>query len=411
MKNQNRSLVIRLAATVLGCALLAPVAAADAQTSASLFDDSYLHEIRLSVHSGDWGLLQAHYLENTYYPADFAWNGYVVRNVGIRSRGSGSRDARKPGLKIDFGEYVADQTFAGLKSLALDNFRQDAGMMKESLSMQLFRKMGLPAPRVMHARVYINNDYLGLFAVMEPIDKKFLKATLGENGGYLYEFEWAGTYQFEWLGSDPLRYAPMFAPKTHESETPGQLFGHIEAMVATANHTSYHDWELSMARFLDFDELLAYLAVEAFLSDHDGLAGDWGLNNFYLYRFENTDRFLVIPWDKDVNFREVERNVYEGVDAHVLFSTALRYPRLRDTYVSALRRCAAIAGERAADGTGPGWLERETSRESAMIRTAAYDDKNKAYTNERFEQEVAWILSFSRQRSAQVIRQVGSGEK
>ena len=68
-------------------------------------------------------------------------------------------------------------------------------MMKEALSMALFARMGLAAPRVSHARVYVNGDYLGLFAVIEPIDKRFLRRTLGEDSGYLYEFEWAGEYR------------------------------------------------------------------------------------------------------------------------------------------------------------------------------------------------------------------------
>lgn len=393
-------------AALLGGALILAGTSANAQTAAALFDNTYVHEIRLSMHGADWATLQARYLENTYYPADFAWNGYVVRNVGVRSRGSGSRDPRKPGLKIAFDEFVGDQTFAGLKSVALDNFRQDAGMMKESLSMQLFQRMGIAAPRVVHARVYINNDYLGLFAMIEAVDKRFLKSALGESGGYLYEFEWSGTYRFEWLSADPMRYAPMFAPKTHEDDPPDVLWGHIAAMVETANHASRHEWESAMARFVDFESLLAYLAVESYLSDHDGFAGDWGLNNFYLYRYQDRDRFVVIPWDKDVNFRELERSVFEGTADHALFSTALSYPRLRDIYVAALRRCAAIADAREADGGTAGWLEREVARTAAMIRASAVTDTTKAYTNERFEQEVAWMLRFARYRGADVLEQV-----
>ena len=214
---------------------------ADEPTSAAVFDDTTVHEIRLAMHSGDWSQLQAHYLENTFYPADVTWNGYTVRNAGVRSRGSGSRDARKPGLRITFDEYVDDQTFAGLKGLVLDNFRQDPGMMKEALSMALFARMGLAAPRVSHARVYVNDDYLGLFAVIEPIDKRFLRRTLGEDGGYLYEFEWAGAYHFEWLGDDPLRYAEMFESETRENEPPAQRFSTLVQMItATTRESTAH---------------------------------------------------------------------------------------------------------------------------------------------------------------------------
>jgi spore coat protein CotH len=392
-------------ALVLACGAVAPALAAEEPTSAEVFDDTTVHEIRLAMHSGDWGALQEHYLQNTFYPADVTVDGYTVRNAGVRSRGTGSRDARKPGLRVTFDEYVSDQTFAGLKGLVLDNFRQDPAMMKESLSMALFARMGLAAPRVSHARVYVNDDYLGLFAIIEPIDKRFLRRALGEDSGYLYEFEWAGAYRFEWLGDDPMRYAEMFESETRESEPAAQRFSTLVQMITATTRESTSAWQRTMGRYFDFDTLFAYVAVESFLADHDGLGGDWGINNFYLYRFAGSDRFQFLPWDKDVTFREVDRDVYESLAGHHLFATALQFGALRDAYERALRRCAAIAAE--VDGSGRGWLEREVGRHAAQIRAAALDDQNKAWSNERFEQEVAWMSSFARQRSGQIARQVG----
>jgi spore coat protein CotH len=393
------------AATVLVLVCSTPALRAQEPTAAEVFDDSTVHELRLQMHSGDWSALQAHYLENTFYPADVTWNGHTVRNAGVRSRGTGSRDARKPGLRITFDEYVDDQTFAGLKGLVLDNFRQDPGMMKESLAMALYARMGLAAPRVSHARVYVNGDYLGLFAVIEPIDKRFLRRTLGEDSGYLYEFEWAGDYHFEWLGADPSRYAEMFESETRESEPVAQRFATLVQMITAITRASTSSWEPTMGRYFDFPQLFAYLAVESFLADHDGLAGDWGINNFYLYRFSASDRFQFLPWDKDVTFREVDRDVFANLDGLHLFSTALQFGDLNDAYVRAIKRCAAIAAE--TDASGRGWLEREVQRHATQIRAAAHADEKKAFSTERFEQEVAWMLTFARQRSGQIERQVG----
>ena len=403
MRLSRRRLSCAAAAIVLACST--PARGAEEPTSADVFDDSTVHELRLDMHGGDWSELQAHYLENTFYPADVTWNGYTVRNAGVRSRGTGSRDARKPGLRITFDEYVDDQTFAGLKGLVLDNFRQDPGMMKESLSMALYARMGLAAPRVSHARVYVNGDYLGLFAVIEPIDKRFLRRTLGEDTGYLYEFEWAGAYHFEWLGDDPMRYAEMFESETRESEPVTQRFSTLVQMITATTRESTSRWQRTMGRYFDFQQLFAYIAVESFLADHDGLAGDWGINNFYLYRFSTSDRFQFLPWDKDVTFRELDRDVFANLDGHHLFSTALQFGELHEAYVRAVKRCAAIAAE--TDASGRGWLEREVDRHASQIRAAAHADEKKAFSNERFEQEVAWMLTFARQRAGQIERQVG----
>lgn len=403
----HRAFVTHIIAAALGCLLTTarPVTAADEPTTAAVFNDQVLHEIRFVVNSDDWQLLREHYLEDTYYPADFTWDGFTVRNAGIRSRGTGSRDPVKPSLKVAFDEYVTDQGFAGLKSLVLDNFRQDPGMMKESLSMQLFRKMGVPAPRVVHARVYVNNTYLGLYAAIEPIDKRFLKANFGESAGYLYEYEWADGYHLEWRGPTLDRYAGLFTPKTHESESDEQLYRPLEAMISAVNRAGHFEWEAEVGARLDLEKMMEYMATEMFLSDHDGFAGDWGLNNFYIYRRQDSDRFLVLPWDKDTNFREADRSVFEPLAPLTLFTTAFEYPHWTEAYTAAVRKCAAFAID-GATAQSPGWLEREVAREAALISDAAHADPSKPYTNDRFDQEVAWLLTFAHERARHVLAQV-----
>src|SRR6478609_9486413 len=84
-------------------------------SSDDLFNDASVHDIEIRVNDRDWQTLKANYLDDTYYPADIAIDDVVVRNIGIKSRGSGSRSGVKPGLKVDFGHYVSDQQFFGLK--------------------------------------------------------------------------------------------------------------------------------------------------------------------------------------------------------------------------------------------------------------------------------------------------------
>ena len=106
------------------------------------FDDTVLHEIRLAINSKDWHTLKSNYLANDYYPCDFKWGSHIVRNVGIRSRGTGSRSGVKPGLRVDFDRYTSNQKFLGLKSFVLRNNTQDQSNMHERLSMLFFRTDG-----------------------------------------------------------------------------------------------------------------------------------------------------------------------------------------------------------------------------------------------------------------------------
>ena len=157
-----------------------PRAAATTTETDELFDAGELHDIWIHINARDWEQLRTAYRENTYYPADIEWRGVKVRNAGIRVRGRTSRTPHKPALRIDFNRYVAGQEFLGLKSLALDNLWQDASMIRERLAMQIFRRMGLQAPRESHARVYVGGtrEFAGVYGVVEVIDKDFLQRTL-----------------------------------------------------------------------------------------------------------------------------------------------------------------------------------------------------------------------------------------
>ncbi|MCK7482129.1 MAG: hypothetical protein M0C28_36985 [Candidatus Moduliflexus flocculans] len=80
-----------------------------------------LHEARLDLDPAAWRALRDNYLDNQYYAANLAVDGVAVPQVGVRSRGEGSRNEEKPGLKVEFDKYVPAQEYYGYKSLVLDN--------------------------------------------------------------------------------------------------------------------------------------------------------------------------------------------------------------------------------------------------------------------------------------------------
>jgi spore coat protein CotH len=180
----------RASAMVAAISLVVPVTAA-AQTQADLFDDSSLQEIRLVVSARDWQTLKANADLNTYYRADLKWRNITVRNVGIRSRGSGTRNGIKPGLKVDFNRYISNQMFLGLRGVVLDNNYSDSTVIRESVTMKMFDRMGVPAPREAHTRLFINNEYAGIYTIVEAVDRTFVSRVFGadeadvESGGYL----------------------------------------------------------------------------------------------------------------------------------------------------------------------------------------------------------------------------------
>ena len=64
----------------------------------------------------------------------------------------------------------------------------DPSQMREALAWRLFDRAGVPASRHTYAKLALNATYMGLFSVVEQVDRRFLKDRLGDNDeGNLYK--------------------------------------------------------------------------------------------------------------------------------------------------------------------------------------------------------------------------------
>ena len=398
--------------TVLILLALLLAAPAAAQTGDELFDASVLNDVRLTMKADDWQALKDHFLEDTYYRADFHWRGTTVPIVGVRSRGTGSRNPHKPGLKVGFDQYLDQKPF-GLKSIVLANGIQDPAMLKQRLGLLMYARMGLPAPRVVHVRLFVNDEYIGLYQLIEPIDKTFLARVYGtdadgkaENGGYLYEYRWKADYAWDYLGPDLQLYADLFEPKTHETDPPATLYQPFAQFFRDLNEVPDALFEPTVAGTIDLPEFVRFLAVENFIAEYDGFLGYWSANNFYVYRFQNRTLMQFLPWDKDEAFWERTWDVFHNSDTNVLARRVLAMPTYRRLYLDTLAGCAAAAMQPIAEGSKVGWLEAQTAFATAQIRQAGYDDREKRFSNERFDDELQKVLRFARERGPFVLNQV-----
>jgi spore coat protein CotH len=380
--------------------------------SAELFNAHVVQRIDLQVHSADWEKLKASFQENTYYPAAMVWNGQTVRDAGIRSRGLGSRSGTKPGLRVDFDRYAQDQEFLALKSIVLDNLTQDPSAIHETVTMQFFARLGIPAPREAHARLYVNNRYVGLYAVVEAIDKRFLARVYGsigddvQNDGHLYEFDYLDPWTFNYLGSALEAYAARFDPKTHENKSNAELYGPIENLVRLANELPPEQFTSTLGTHIDWPAFMRYVAGQNFVAQNDGFLGYAGMNNFYFYRLENSLKHVFLAWDEDNAFWGPDYPLTMRHEDNVLMRKAMQVPELRDMYYGALAEAFRLADE----PTGPAaisWLEHEVRRQSDLVYDALQQDPAKPYTIEAHETARAAMVLFSQNRSRFVSEQMG----
>lgn len=388
--------------------------------SDAFFNPDKLHELRLFIKDTDWALLGQNFRDNTYYMTEFTWNGESIEDVGIRSRGNGSRSSNKPGLRIDFNRY-REQMFRGMKAFVLDNLVQDQSMIRERVSMATFARLGLPTPRETHAKLYVNDHYIGMYAIVEEVNKDFLKRVFGgtvgniENDGYLYEYKWVYHYYFDYLGEELEPYQTILEAKTHENAPIAELYDRVHEVVREINEATEGNYVHRLSPYFDLNLLMKHLALENFLADFDGILGDFGMNNFYLYQFENQKRWIPIVWDKDNTVasptdtqpnRAMEYDIFKNFHQNALVRRGINVPEIREMYLNAMLEIADSVSQQLPIEESPddrrGWLEREIAKEYHQIKDGVYADtqKNVYYTNEDFERSVQYLTAFARDRAA-----------
>ena len=386
-------------AATIALAAFAFARPASAQTTDDLFNGAVLQSIQVTMHSRDWDTLRANFTSNDFYPADVTWNGLRVRNVGVRSRGLGSRSGIKPGLELNFARYSSRSEFLGLKALVLDNLTTDPSMIRERVAMELMRRVGIPASREAHAQLYVNGQYVGLYAVVEPVDSVFVARTLGDSNGALFEYHWLQPFYATYLGDNLDTYRPLFEARSQQTKSTFELYDPIRELFRTINDASADAFRDAVTKFLDLDSTLRLIATESFLAEWDGVLGYAGMNNFYLYRDAVTGQSRMLPWDADHAMFGAEYPLLAGASENVLMRRSLEDPALRQQYFAFVTQ----AMQSAASGD---WLAREIAAEAQQIRDSAWADPTKPYSNEEFDAAIAELTVFAQKRFAFVAKQI-----
>jgi spore coat protein H len=368
---------------------------AAAQTAADLFDARVLHTLHLTLHTRDWDSLRANPTVNDNYPAELTWNGIRARNVGVRNRGAGSRSGFKPGLQLSFDHYATRQRFLGLRALTLDNLTTDPSMIRERVAFAFLTRLGLPAPRAVHVRVFVNGEYAGLRAIVETIDSVFLERAFG-SAGTLFEFRWTAPFYATFPGENLDLYRTLFEPRDATGQSTFELYAPVRDLFRTINEAADATFSADVGAMLDLDLFIRLMAADVVLAEWDGFLGYDGMNNVYLHRRGGMAQFL--PWDKDQTFRAADYPVLAGVGENTLMRRVLANTTLRARFFATLE----AAAQSAASGN---WLANEIELQYAQVRAAALADAMKPYSNAEFEAEITALRSFARTRPTFVLNE------
>jgi spore coat protein H len=319
--------------------LLLLVCAFGIKAQESLFDDSVIHEIRItSPDTNLWQNIDDDY--NIFYPdvpyrdVTIEIDGTTIASVGLKQKGFSSNfliDTTKKPMKIDFAEFVDDQRYDGVKKLNLMNGVGDPAIAKDKLAYDMFRQHGIPSPRVAHVKVFIQDEYWGTYAMIEQIDKRYLKRNFADNDGNLWKNK--GNSNLTWEGPNPESYT--FELQTNEEENDWSKF--IE-FVDVINNSSNAEFKTALEDIFHIDEYLRILAIDLSINNWDSYV-DHG-RNWYLYHEPKSNKIHWLPWDynfafdRDPTNGEGDLNILNEGFQKILIDRVLNVPEWKEKYLN-----------------------------------------------------------------------------
>ncbi|HKO91494.1 MAG TPA: CotH kinase family protein [Polyangiaceae bacterium] len=224
----------------------------------------------------------------THFAATVTVDGVTYENVDIRKKGYiGSLSVIRPSLKLDFERRLDRELVGGNRRMTLNNDLQDATHVKQCLSYDLFRQLGVPASRCNYAHVVVNGVDLGTYTHLEPVAKPLLRRYFDDVSGNLYEGQ---------LSDFNVETEPYLELETNEEENDrSDVQAVIDALALPDDQVV-----AALSKLIDLDNFFDFWALETLLGHWDGYSDN--SNNYFAYHDPTSGKFFFLPWGTDQTF-------------------------------------------------------------------------------------------------------------
>lgn len=295
-----------------------PLSSSMSGSAETLFDQDVLHTFEIDLPTDALARLDADPAAEEYEVGTLTFDGEVIEPIGVRYKGSvgafvgctaspsmlaptGPKTCTKLSMKLKINWDDPDREFYGQRRIQLHAQNLDSTLMHERLGYWMFREMGVAAPRSTHARVVVNGEYLGLFALTEEIDGRFTRDRFDDGRGNLYKEVWP-------LGADGTpRSEEEFISglETNEDDNPtADIIATFARELAAAPEG---ERVAVLERWTDLETLLTTIVVDRAIRNDDGplhwyCFSECAPHNFYWYEDPTARTVSLIPWDLDNAF-------------------------------------------------------------------------------------------------------------
>lgn len=148
--------------------------------------------IEILADEADWQEMLDNATKEEYIMVDVVVNGTKFQKVGIRPKGNSSlmqvasSDSDRYSFRLKFDQYIKGQTCFGLESFVVNNMIGDNTYMKEYISYDLMKEIGVDAPYFGFADIKVNGENWGLYLAVELYNDSYEQRVYGNTSGMLY---------------------------------------------------------------------------------------------------------------------------------------------------------------------------------------------------------------------------------
>jgi len=287
-----------------------------------VFNQDKVHRFDINISEANLRFLDNDPVAEEYVAGSVTYDGETLSPVGVRYKGSigafancvsggnlgnpsGRKTCTKLSMKIKINWEGREDLFYGLKKIQLHSQNLDRSHLRERLGYWIFGEMDVAAPRSVHATVYINGEYQGLFALTEQIDGRLVRENFNDGKGNLYKEVWP----LDFNGNPQSDNAFLEGLKTNEDENPSiELMKSFATEIANAPSSEIKN---VLNKWTDMDRTIAMAAVDRTIRHDDGpfhwycSGGGCENHNFYWYEETDQSKLHLIPWDLDNAFENI----------------------------------------------------------------------------------------------------------
>ncbi|MGL1904202.1 MAG: CotH kinase family protein [Fibrobacterales bacterium] len=316
-----------------------------------IFDPSVIRSYQVVIDEKDWEFLDALPGREEYVEATLVFEGDTIQPVGVRYKGSvggwvgctqdifnqstPKLEDAKCSVKIKFNWKDTGGRFYGLRKLQLHSQNLDGSKLHDRLAYHLYNVFDVPASRSSSAHLYFNDTYMGLYGVIEQVDKEFVEHHFPDDSeGNLFKEAWPVANE----GMSMPAYILEDLLKTNEdSPDVSQM---VDVITQFLNADGDVNRKKIFEKYFAVDEILRNVVVDRAIANDDGVF-KWYCSegvgcyphNLFWYQEPATQKLHLIPWDMD--------NAFDNVNPDNIHNT---YTLVQDAWNKTRNECEPFDG-------------------------------------------------------------------